>query len=132
MSRDVVAAEGVAPPAGHYSHGVVAGPGTTIYVAGQVSLDEEGVLVGAGDVAAQARQVFANLRRVLEAAGATLDDVVKTTVYLTDIEWRGPVDVARREAFTAPPPANTLLVVNSLALPEFLVEIEAVAVLPSR
>jgi enamine deaminase RidA (YjgF/YER057c/UK114 family) len=108
----------------------VAPQGTTIHVAGQVSLDEDGTLVGAGDAAAQARQALVNLRRVLEAAGATLDDVVKTTVYLTDLDSRGPVNEARLEAFTAPPPANTLLVVSSLALPEFLVEIEALAVIP--
>jgi reactive intermediate/imine deaminase len=131
MSRQSVEPKGVAPPGGHYSHAVVAPQGTMIHVAGQVSLDEEGTLVGAGDAAAQARQVLVNLGRVLEAAGATLDDVVKTTVYLTDLDSRGPVNGARLEAFTAPPPANTLLVVSSLALPEFLVEIEAVAVIPS-
>ena len=131
MSRVPVEPDGVAPPGGHYSHGVVASPGSTIYAAGQVALDENGALVGAGDVAAQARQVLVNLRRVLEAAGATLDDVVKTTVYLTNLDFRGPVNEARLEAFTAPPPANTLLVVSGLARPEFLVEIEAVAVIPS-
>ena len=131
MSRVPVEPDGVAPPGGHYSHGVVAAQGTTIYAAGQVALDENGALVGAGDVAAQARQVLVNLRRVLEAAGATLDDVVKTTVYLTDLDFRGPVNEARSEAFTAPPPANTLTVVSGLARPEFLVEIEAVAVIPS-
>ena len=132
MSRKAIQPERVAPPGGHYSHGVVAPQGTTIYVAGQVSLDEDGAVVGAGDAAAQARQVLVNLGRVLEGAGATLDDVVKTAVFLTDLEARGPVDEARREAFTAPPPVNTLLVVSSLARPEFLVEIEAVAVIPSR
>ena len=132
MSRKAVQPEGVSAPGGHYSHGVVALQGTTIYVAGQISLDEDGALVGAGDVAAQARQVLVNLGRVLDGAGASLDDVVKTTVFLTDLEGRGPVDEARREAFTAPPPANTLLVVSSLARPEFLVEIEAVAVVSSR
>ncbi|MGH8928231.1 MAG: RidA family protein [Acidimicrobiia bacterium] len=118
---------GIAPPAGHYSHGIIAS-GRMLFVAGQVALDGDGTLVGRDDAAAQARQVLTNLNQIIEAAGATMGDVVRTTVYLTRLEDRGPVAKVREEFFPAPPPANTLLVVSSLASPEFLVEIDAIAV----
>jgi enamine deaminase RidA (YjgF/YER057c/UK114 family) len=99
-------------------------------VAGQVALNASGELVGRDDAAAQARQVLANLQHVIESAGGTIADVARTTVYLTRLEDRGPVGKVRQEFFPSPPPANTLLVVSSLAEPEFLVEIDAIVPLP--
>jgi enamine deaminase RidA (YjgF/YER057c/UK114 family) len=128
MARQVLEVAGIAPPLAHYSHGIVAGG--LLFIAGQVPVDRSGELVAAGDPAGQARQVLANLGAVLAAAGADLGDVVKTTTFLVDLAHRGPVGEARRVAFTDPPPANTLLVVSSLADPEFLVEIEAIARIP--
>lgn len=125
FERTPVEVDGLAPPAGHYSHGIVTS-GRVLYVAGQTALDEEGNLVGGDDAAAQARQVLVNLQRVIEAAGGRMSDVARTTVYLTRLEDRGPVGQVRREFFPPPPPANTLLVVSSLAQPDFLVEIDAV------
>lgn len=129
VERSVVQVNGVAPPAGHYSHGVIVS-GRTLYVAGQVALDETGNLIGGDDPAAQARQVLANLQRVVESAGGRMADVARTTVYLVRLEDRGPVAAVREEFFPSPPPANTLLVVSSLAQPEFLVEIDAIVPLP--
>jgi reactive intermediate/imine deaminase len=123
MVRRVPQTTDVAPPQAHYSHAVIAGD--VVYVAGQVAVDEHGVVVD-GDAEAQTRQVMENLARVVAAAGATMDDVVKTTVFLTDLGDREAVGRVRREYFTDPPPANTLLVVSSLANPAFVVEIEAV------
>jgi reactive intermediate/imine deaminase len=128
FDRSAVQAEGVAPPAGHYSHGIVTS-GRILFVAGQVALDENGDLVGGDDAAAQARQVLANLQRVVEAAGGRMADVARTTVYLTRLEDRGPVAEVREEFFPSPPPANTLLVVSSLAQPGFLIEIDAIVAL---
>jgi len=125
FERSVVEPEGVAPPAGHFSHGIIAS-GRHLYVAGQVALDENGELVGGDDAGAQARQVLTNLQRVIESAGANMSDVARTTVYLTRLEDRVPVAGVRAEFFPSPPPANTLLVVSSLAQPEFLVEIDAI------
>jgi len=125
FERSAIEVGGLAPPAGHYSHGIIAS-GRMLFVAGQVALDEHGQLVGRGDAASQARQVLMNLKRVVEAAGASMADVARTTVYLTRLENRGPVGKVRAEFFPSPPPANTLLVVASLAQPEFLVEIDAV------
>lgn len=128
FERSQVETTGVAPPASHYSHGIVTS-GRTLFVAGQVALDETGELVGRGDAAAQSRQVLTNLQRVVESAGGTMADVARTTVYLTRLEDRGPVGEVRQEFFPSPPPVNTLLVVSSLANPEFLVEIDAIVAL---
>jgi enamine deaminase RidA (YjgF/YER057c/UK114 family) len=125
FERRHVEVSGVAAPAGHYSHGIITS-GRLLFVAGQVALDDNGNLVGASDAAAQARQVLINLQRVIESAGATMGDVARTTVYLTRLEDRAPVAGVRAEFFPSPPPANTLLVVSSLAQPEFLVEIDAI------
>lgn len=105
--------------------------GNTVYVSGQVALDEKGNLVGRGDVRVQAEQVFRNLERALAACGARLTDVVKMTAFLTRREDVGPFREVRRRFFPAErPPASTLVVVSSLVDPEFLVEVEAVAVVP--
>ncbi len=129
FERSYVEPDGVGAPAGHYSHGIVAS-GRILFVAGQTALDENGELVGAGDAAAQTRQVLTNLQRVIESAGGRMADVARTTVYLTRLEDRGPVAGVRKEFFPSPPPANTLLVVSSLADPGFLVEIDAIVPLP--
>jgi reactive intermediate/imine deaminase len=125
FERTEIVPNGLAPPAGHYSHGIVAS-GRMLFVAGQVALDERGNLVGDGDAEAQARQVLINLRRVVEKAGASMAHVARTTVYLTRLEDRSAVSRVRTEFFPSPPPANTLLIVASLAQPEFLVEIDAI------
>lgn len=131
MSRltHISAPEGVAP-ATAYTH-VVMGSGRFVAISGQLPLDEDGKPVGEGDAAAQARQVFENLRRCLAAAGATFDDVVKLTYFVTDMAHMPAVRSAR-DAFLAPErlPASSAVQVVSLVRPEFLMEIEAFAVVP--
>jgi enamine deaminase RidA (YjgF/YER057c/UK114 family) len=125
----ISAPDGVAPAAA-YSH-VVMGTGRFVAVSGQVALDEDGKLVGAGDPAAQARQVFANLLRCLTAAGATFDDVVKLTFFVTDMAYMPAVRAARDEHISPDRlPAASAVQVAGLVRPEFLMEIEAYAVLP--
>ena len=120
---------GIAPASG-YTH-VVTGTGRLIAISGQIALDESGALVGPDDPEAQARQVFENLRRCLHAAGATFDDVVKLTYFVTDIAWLPAVRTVR-DTFVDPsrPPASSAVQVVSLIRPEFLMEIEAFAVIP--
>ena len=118
--------EGVLTPTSHYSHAVKAG--NTIYVSGQASLDAGRTLMGAGDVVAQTRQVLENLRTILRAAGATLDDVVKVTVYLLDRDDRVKVNDVRKEYFGANRPASTLIEVGRFPIEGMLVEMEAIAV----
>jgi enamine deaminase RidA (YjgF/YER057c/UK114 family) len=110
-----------------YSHVVVSADRRTAYVAGQVAFDSTGKVVGAGDFKAQAEQVFANLRRALASVGATFEDVVKTTTFITDLKNLPTLRETRARYFDAShPPANTLVPVAVLARPELLLEIEAV------
>jgi reactive intermediate/imine deaminase len=112
-----------------YSH-VVDSPATRIvYISGQVPLDTEGELVGDGDFEAQTRQVFENLTRALESAGAAWSDVVKLNYFLTDVSQITSVRAIRDEYVdTEQPPASTLVQVSGLFRPEVMIEIEAVAV----
>ncbi|GGY01944.1 RidA family protein [Streptomyces hiroshimensis] len=123
------APDGVAPATG-YTH-VVTGTGRLVAVSGQVAHDEHGRLVGAGDPEAQARQVFTNLRRCLAAAGASFDDVVKLTYFVTDIADL-PAVRAARDSFLDPTrlPASSAVQVGALFQPELLLEVEALAVVP--
>jgi enamine deaminase RidA (YjgF/YER057c/UK114 family) len=125
-----ISPDGVAPANG-YSH-VVLGEGRMVAVSGQIALDEHGNLVGAGDPAAQARQVFENLARCLAAAGATFADVVKLTFFVTDVAILPAVREARDAHIdTARPPASTAVQVAALFRPDLLLEVEALAVLPA-
>ena len=115
-------------PFSHYTEAVRADD--LLFVSGVVPIDADGSLVGGDDVTEQARQVFRNMGAILAAAGATIADIVKVTVFLTRIEDRAGVDIARREAFGATRPASTLVEISRLVVPGARVEIEAVALLP--
>jgi len=117
-----------------YSHVVeLIGPGRIIYIAGQVPLDRDGKLVGAGDFRAQVTQVFENLKAALAEVGAGFQHLVKTTNYLTDVSHRPILREVRERYLNNPaPPASTLVGVTALAFPEWLVEIEAVAMVPEQ
>jgi 2-iminobutanoate/2-iminopropanoate deaminase len=125
MSRREISVEGLAPPISHYADAVLAGD--ALYISGIVPVDAEGALVGAGDVVAQARQVFATMGRVLAAAGARPADVVKVTVYLLDVDDRPHINPVRQEFFGAARPASTLVEISRLAVEDARLEVEAVA-----
>jgi 2-iminobutanoate/2-iminopropanoate deaminase len=120
---------GLSEPVSHYTDVVVAGG--LAFISGMVALDASGSVVGARDPIAQARQTLANLGKCLDAVGATPSDVCKVTVYLTDIHNRQSVNTARREFFGDTRPASTLVQVSALISPELLVEIDAIAVIPT-
>lgn len=101
--------------------------GDLVITSGQAAIDKDGNLVGVGDFAAQAEQVFANLAEVLEAGGSSLAQVIKVTIYLTDMTRFPDVVALRERYFTAPYPADTIVEVKALALPELEIEIEATA-----
>ncbi len=119
---------GQAEPISHYTDAVRADD--LLFVSGCVPVDAEGRLVGGDDVAAQARQVFANVGAILAAAGAGFGDVVKVTVFLTDIDDRPAINPVRQEVFGAARPASTLIEVSRLAVPGAKLEVEAVAAVP--
>ena len=103
--------------------------GNTVYIAGQVSRDASGNIVGVGDAEAQVRQVWKSLEAAVKAAGGDgLGNLVKTTTYITNIEYSAAVRKVRDELFQSTnPPTSTLLVISELASPEYMVEIEAIA-----
>ena len=129
MKREEYHVEGMAVPISHYADGVRAGD--LLFVSGCVPVDGEGNLVGGDDVVAQTERVFENVGAVLAAAGAGPGDVVKVTLYLTDIEDRPAINPVRQRFFGETRPASTLVEVSKLAIPGAKVEVEAVAILPS-
>jgi 2-iminobutanoate/2-iminopropanoate deaminase len=101
--------------------------GDLIFVSGQAAIGENGELVGVGDFDAQAEQAFLNLERILEAGGSGLDRIVKVTIFLTDMTNFPKIVALRGRWFSEPYPADTIVEVSSLALPELEIEIEAIA-----
>ena len=128
--REEFMVPGMSEPVSHFTHVVRAG--RLVFVSGCVATDAEGRVVGGADVVAQTRQVHENIKRCLAAAGATFADVCKVTVFLRNINDREKVNTIRQQYFGAHRPASTLVEISRLVREEYLVEIEATAVLPER
>jgi 2-iminobutanoate/2-iminopropanoate deaminase len=110
-----------------YAHAIIA-KGTPVFVTGQIALDDEGNVVGVGNIEAQVEQVWKNIETVLADCGATLENIVKLTTYATDVRYMQAIGSHRRKLFKDGEfPGSTFLVVTALARPELLVEIEAIA-----
>jgi enamine deaminase RidA (YjgF/YER057c/UK114 family) len=123
------------PPAGMYSHVARMAPGEVAFIAGQVAVDKAGTSVGVGDVAAQTNQVFANIGDILEDLGTDFEQVVQLTTYLTSADSIPAFMSARSALFPklfpgGKYPPNTLLVIDRLVKPEFLIEVAAIARMP--
>ena len=131
-SKEFISPKTLIPPAG-YSHIAKVNRGTIVYLAGQVSNDASGRLIGEGNFEAQVEQVFRNLKIAVEAAGGTMADIVKLNIYLVAAVDQAEVPKLRairnRYVNVESPPASTLVVVSRLAQPGWLIEIEAVAAL---
>ncbi len=129
MTLELINPEGLPTPES-YTHVVSATGGRLVFVAGQVADDPHGNLVGPGDLAAQARQAFANVGRCLAAAGAAPEQVAKITIYVVGHrpEYLPDISKARIAVFGAHRPADTLLGVETLAEPGYLIEVDAFAV----
>jgi 2-iminobutanoate/2-iminopropanoate deaminase len=128
VKRKEYRVESMAVPISHYADAVRAGE--LLFVSGCVPVDADGKLVGGDDVVAQARRVFENIGSVLAAAGAGPGDVVKVTIFLTDIADRPKINPVRQEFFGETRPASTLVEISRLAIPGAKIEVEAVAILP--
>ena len=130
MSKEIFSPATLPPPTG-YSHVAKVNKGTLVYIAGQVSSDASGKLVGEGDFGAQAERVFANVKLAVEAGGATMADIVKMNTYI--VAAVDPADVPKMRAVrgryfgSGTPPASTLVYVSRLAQPGWLIEVEVVA-----
>ena len=126
MAHEILNLNKVHPTTG-YSH--VAKVEKTLYIAGQVAKDLEGNLVGKGDFETQARQVFTNLKNILEEVEGEIQNIVKMTTFLTHFDHIETYRKVRDEFIQEPFPPNTLLIVNSLAMAEYMIEVEAIATL---
>jgi reactive intermediate/imine deaminase len=124
--REEIRVDTQSQPISHYTDAVRAGD--LVFVSGVVPVDVDGNLVGGDDVVAQARQVFANMGAVLDAAGCSFADVVKVTLFLTDVDDRPKINPVRQEVFGEVRPASTLVEISRLAIPGAKIEVEAVAV----
>ena len=113
---------------GAYSSGIEAPSGRTIYVSGQVALDAEQNVVGEGDVKLQTEAVLEHVKTVVEKAGGGMEDIVKVTVFITDMGLYDEIHEVRRLYFEEPFPASSMVEVSALIDPRLLIEIEAVAV----
>ena len=127
-TREEIRVATLAEPMSHFTDAVRAGG--LLYVSGVIAVDGDGQLVGGDDVVAQTRQVLENMRAILEAGGCRFEDVVKVTIFLTDIDERPLINPLRQEVFGSARPASTLVEVSRLVLPEARVEIECVALVP--
>jgi reactive intermediate/imine deaminase len=129
MAKTILISSDVATPAGIMSQGVAVPSGRMVFVSGQVARGVDGQLVGRGDIQAQTRKVLENIRSVLAEAGATMDDVTKVTVFVTNLaEHFSAIHEVRAEFFSSDYPASTLVEISRLVDPDMLIEIEAIAV----
>ncbi len=122
-------APGVYDPPGYSQAIKVTGAQTILFLAGQVAYDQNGGVAHRGDFKGQARQVFASIKAHVEAAGGTLANVVKINTYVTDVGNRPEFRTARDEFFGPKGPASTLVEVSALAHPDYLIEVEAIAII---
>ena len=122
---------GVVEPFGIFSSAAWQPEGRVLHVSGHVSQDVDGRTVGKGEIAVQTRQVLTNIRAVLNSVGGTMDDIAKVTVFVIDVADIDEIHQVRAEFFHQPYPASTLVQVAQLIDPDWLIEIEAVAVIPA-
>ena len=127
--RKVIQPKSLSDPRPRYSQGILAEGGKLLFIAGQTASDKDGNIVGRGDIEAQTHQVFKNLSAVLKEAGGSLENLVMTTTYITDREYREGYNRVRMQYYKTNPPTSTLVIVKGLAHPDYLIEINGVAVL---
>jgi 2-iminobutanoate/2-iminopropanoate deaminase len=119
-------------PNGHFSHATaIAAKGTLVFISGMTARRPDGSIAGLGNVEEQTRQVCENLKAAVEEAGGTLDDIVRVDVYVRNMEHFDIIHKVRREYFTGIAPASTMVEVNKFTSPDYLIEINAIAVLPN-
>ena len=127
--REEIRVEHLMEPLSHYTDAVRFGD--LLFVSGIAPTDADGSLVGEGDVVEQTRQVFRNMDEILNAGGATFADIVKVIVYLTDVDDRTKINPVREEYFGDSRPSSSLIGISELAIPGMMVEVEAIAGIPS-
>jgi len=130
MAKTTLNPEGLPVPRGSYSLVNIAQPGRMVFIAGQTASDPEGNVVGAGDAGAQTRYILGKIKRAVEAAGGTMNDIVAMNIFTTDVRNHRTINETRREVLGSNFPTSTMVQVVALARPELLLEINATAVIP--
>jgi reactive intermediate/imine deaminase len=129
MAKQQVTTGKVREPMGHFSQAIaMEARGKLVFISGMTARRPDGTIAGIGDVEAQTRQVCENIKSAVEAAGGTMDDICRVDVYVRNIEHFDKIHKVRREYFGAPPPASTMVEVTKMVSPEYLIEINAIAV----
>jgi enamine deaminase RidA (YjgF/YER057c/UK114 family) len=129
MATKVIQPKSLSDPRPRYSQGILAEGGKLLFIAGQTASDKDGNVVGKVDIEAQTHQVFKNLSAVLEEAGGSFDNLVMTTTYITDRKNREGYNRVRMQYYKTNSPTSTLVIITGLAHPDYLIEINGVAVL---
>ena len=130
MPKQQILSPRLPKPSGHFSHAtIIEARGRLVFISGMVSKRADGTIAGVGDVEAQTRQVCENLKAAVEEAGGTLEDICRVDVFVRNMEHFDKIHKVRREYFTAPGPASTMVEVSKMTSPEYLIEISAIAVL---
>src|SRR3954466_5317109 len=130
MSKKQIQSDRIRQPSGHFSHAIsVDAKGRLVFISGMTARRADGSIAGVGNIEAQTRQVCENLKAAVEAAGGTLDDICRVDVYVRNIEHLDAIHKVRREYFKAPAPASTMVEVCKMTSPDYLIEINAIAVI---
>ena len=131
MPKQQITSDRIARPSGHVSQAtMVEATGRIVFISGMLARGRDGNIVGVGDPEVQTRQVCENLKAAVEAAGGTMDDICRVDVFIRNMEHFEKIHKARRDYFTAPAPASTMVEVSKMTSPDALIEINAIAVLP--
>ena len=129
MAKKQVQSEKIRTPSGHFSQAIsIEAKGKLVFISGMTARKADGTIAGIGDIEAQTRQVCENLKRAVEAAGGTMDDICRVDVYVRNMEHFEKIHEVRREYFKAPAPASTMVEVSKFTSPDYLIEINAIAV----
>ena len=129
MEREIITSDDLGKPLGVYSHAVRVEGDELLFISGITARDKNGNIVGKGDMKLQTQQVLENMKTILSLAGATFDNVVKVTVFVTDLSRFKDIHEVRAKYFKKDYPASTLVQVSRLVHEDMLIEIEAIAVL---
>jgi 2-iminobutanoate/2-iminopropanoate deaminase len=130
MKQQIVSSK-LRQPSGHFSHATaIEAKGKLVFISGMTARRPDGSIAGIGDIEAQTRQVCENLKAAVEEAGGTLDDICRVDVFIRNMEHFDVIHKVRREYFTGVAPASTMVEVNKFTSPDYLIEINAIAVLP--
>jgi reactive intermediate/imine deaminase len=130
--KQQITSDKIRQPSGHFSQAtVIEARGKLVFISGMTARRADGSIAGVGDIEVQTRQVCENLKAAVETAGGSMDDIVRVDVYVRNMEHFDAIHKVRREYFKAPAPASTMVEICKMTSPDYLIEINAIAVLPN-